>query len=149
MFSVDRLPSSEKRIKLDEGFRTEMYKDGNGHWSIGYGRNLEKGISEAVADLMFREDMNEARAECLKFTWYRGLSTVRQAAIENLMFNLGASVFREFKKMIAAIEKNDWHTAANELMLDSSGKNPSPYSVQVGPRANRVAVMFVSDQWPE
>ncbi len=62
---------------------------------------------------------------------------------------MGFSVFNKFKKMITACEIGDWHKAANELMIDSTGKQASPYAKQVGNRADRVALMLVTANWPK
>ncbi len=126
-----------------------MYRDVNGYWTIGYGYNLTNGISQAAADFLFAEKMVQVRDDCLKLRWYHGIHPVRQAAIENLIYNMGFPVFMQFKKMIAACERGNWHEAANELMLDSSGKQPSPYAKQVGKRADRIALMLVTAEWPD
>jgi lysozyme len=49
-----------------------------------------------------------------------------------MAFNLGGSKFRKFKKMFAAIKKQDFDLASQEI-LDSK------YAKQVGARANELA----------
>ena len=57
---------------------------------------------------------------------------MRQAVLIDMMFNLGSPRFKQFKKMIQALEDNDYSRASFE-MLDSK------WAVQVGNRANYLA----------
>ena len=132
---------SEDLIKRHEGRRFIPYKDTVGVLTIGIGRNLEKGISEHIVSELFKEDMVEVRADCLRLPWFHELTPIRQAVIENMIFNLGFSGFMEFKKTIRFIEKGDYDSAALE-MLDSK------WSRQVGNRATELASMMRFNKWP-
>ena len=84
--------------------------------------------------------MNIVHAQCLMFDWYHDLCPARQAVIENMIFNLGLTRFRGFKKMIKAIEDYDYLEAAKQ-MLDSK------WSRQVGNRSIELAEMMSSGEW--
>ena len=60
------------------------------------------------------------------------LSTNRQNVLVNMAFNLGIYGLLRFKKMLLAVEKQDWDEAANQ-MLDSR------WSKQVGNRSKELA----------
>jgi lysozyme len=130
---------SEEQIKKHEGFSKHPYRDTEGVLTIGYGRNLEKGISQEAADFLFAEDMTHVLVDCFRFSWYADLDTVRQAVIENMVFNLGFGRFSQFKKMIAAIIAEDWNKASKEMMN-------SKWAKQVGYRAEELAFMMRTGQ---
>ena len=120
-------------LKRDEGFRSKPYKDSVGKLTIGYGRNLDDmGINKAEAKQFLLQDIAEACVSLSAFYWYNRLSKNRKRALINMMFNLGATKFRKFKKMIAAFEACNYSLAADEA-LDSK------WAKQVGSRAERIA----------
>ena len=123
-------------LKRHEGFRSKPYLCSQGYATIGYGRNLDTvGITEEEAYTMLVHDCYRAVRELDKYQWFNKLDDVRQDAMINFMFNVGAGTFRQFKKMIAALEVGDYKEAAAQL-LDSR------YAKQVGRRANEVAHML-------
>jgi len=132
---------SEKLIKIHEGKTNVPYRDTVGILTVGYGRNLEKGLSDNIIDALFSEDMVDVRADCLKFDWYHNLSPVRQAVIENMLFNLGLTRFRKFNNMLRAVSISDFETASEE-MLDSK------WARQVGYRADQLSSMMLRNEWP-
>jgi len=124
-------------IKQNEGTnivngRHMPYKCTAGKITIGWGRNLtDKGVSEYEATIMLDADISDASADLRRvFTYdeFETLSFNRKMALTDLMFNIGLTRFRGFKKMIQAIKDRDFDRASNELM-DSS------YAKQVGNRA--------------
>ncbi len=129
---VDEGTGPTKKVKGK--LRFFPYQDSEGIWTIGYGRNIEqKGISQDEADFLLEVDILEAYNECMKaFSWFKGLDTVRSQVILNMAFNMGVGKVKRFKKMIAAIIKEDWHEAATQ-MLDSR------YARQTKERAVRLA----------
>ena len=107
-----------KQLIRHEGLRLTPYKDSLGHLTIGIGRNLENGITQAEAMMMLEHDISVAEME-LRRAWpalfqTEHLDEVRRDAMINLCFNLGISRLRGFKKMIAALEARDWHEAARQ-----------------------------------
>jgi len=59
-----------------------------------------------------------------------------------MVFNLGPGGFGKFKKAIAAMKKEEWEEAANE-MLDSR------WARQVGNRAKELAAMMRTRLWQD
>ena len=118
----------QEYVKKNEGLRLKPYLCPTGILTIGYGHNLEEGISESVAEVIFNEDIQVAINDVLDiFSNNKGeyqlvLSSNRYIALVDMMFNLGKSRFLTFKKMIKAIKKKDWDRAADEL-LDSKYAN--------------------------
>lgn len=120
-------------IKKHEGLMLKPYKCTAGKLTIGYGRNLEdNGISQYEADTMLYNDMQKCYAECVKFSFWNKLGEIRQAALLDMCYNLGITRLRNFKKMLSALEKEDYKTAAKEA-LDST------WAKQVKGRATELA----------
>tara|TARA_R110002153_G_scaffold57817_6_gene158819 strand:+ start:910 stop:1338 length:429 start_codon:yes stop_codon:yes gene_type:complete len=120
-----------------EGIKYKPYRCTAGKLTIGVGRNIEDvGISESEAMHMLKNDVAVVAAQCMgSFEWYAGLNEYRQEAIINLVFNMGLSKFKQFKKTISYIESGDFEKAGAEL-LDSN------YARQVKGRAVEVANML-------
>ena len=106
-------------IKKHEGLRLKPYKCTAGKLTIGYGRNLEdNGISAYEADVLLNDDIQNCYAQCIKFPFWNKLNDVRQAVLLDMCYNLGFARLNGFKKMLKALGRLDYKTAAKE-MLDS------------------------------
>ena len=130
-------------IAKHEGDRLRMYQDTADppKWTIGRGHNIEdNGISQAVSDLMFEEDVQSSIQECQQFDWFDQLNDVRQAVVVNMVFNMGMPIFKGFKKTIGFIASGDYYLAAIE-MLDSK------WAKQVGRRAIELSHMMKTGEW--
>jgi lysozyme len=123
-------------LTRDEGYRRKVYKDSVGIETVGIGRNLvDVGISMEEARMLLRNDVKEAVSHAEKFHWYSGLSSPRKRVIINMIFNIGITRFKKFKKTIQYISVGDFSSASVE-MLDSK------WAEQVGVRATRLSVMM-------
>jgi lysozyme len=127
-------------IKCHEGLRLEPYKDSEGILTVGYGHNLEVPIDQNQANSYLRQDLANVVNDLEKYDWYYGLDDVRQAVVENMMFNLGAKRFAGFKKMIKAVKKGDYATAADEMVY-------SKWYRQVKKRAEDLVYMMDTGEW--
>lgn len=123
-----------KQLIIHEGLKLEPYQCTAGKLTIGVGRNLDDvGITKEEATYMLENDMARVAGQCwANFEWFADLSPVRKEAIINLVFNMGLSKFKQFKKTIAHIEAGDFDLAGAELLN-------SRYADQVGQRAVDVA----------
>lgn len=128
-------------IRRHEGFSKLPYKCPTGHLTIGYGHNLENGISAAAAEFILQEDLARAeRAVKDSFPWWWKLDDARQFVLVDMAFNMGLAGLKGFKKMLAAIESGDFDKAAEE-MLDSK------YGRQVVHRARLNAEIMKTGEW--
>jgi lysozyme len=126
-----------------EGLKLKLYKCPANKWSLGVGRNVEdRGISESEAMFMFENDLADVKRHCLHYPWFAELSEVRQAAVLDLMFNLGPTRFSGFRLFIEAMAMKQYPWASAEL------KNSRWYG-QVGRRGPRICGMILNDRWPE
>lgn len=142
-------------LTRDEGYRAAPYKDSLGILTIGCGRNLEANpltgaewkalldanemmvsISKAGANRLLESGIQAAQVKCAgTFIWWPKLNTVRQDVLTNMVFNIGMARLSCFSKMLAAIARESFDEAADEL-LDSL------YAKQVGVRAQRLSLLL-------
>ena len=134
MINMERLTN---QLIIDEGLKLKPYHCTSNKLTIGVGRNLDDvGITEGEAKFLLKNDISRVAGECMyEFDWFSGLSERRKEAIINLVFNMGLSKFKQFKKTISYIEQGLFELAGTEL-LDSN------YAKQVGNRSIRVANML-------
>ena len=125
-----------------EGLRFKPYHCPAGKLTIGVGRNLEdNGISRDEALMMLENDVLQAFGElAANIDMFTRLSYVRQSVLIDMCFNLGLTKFLRFKKMIAAVEKFDFETAAREMLN-------SKWAKQVGNRAYKLSEMMKTGEW--
>ena len=128
-------------LKDDEGEELLPYKDTEGNLTIGIGHLLANGISREISKLIFYEDFINAQKDCwAKIPCYAGLNEARRYVLANMCFNMGINRLLGFKKMLSALEKEDYTTAAAE-MLDSK------WAKQVHSRATRLQKIMIKGEW--
>ena len=121
------------KIKKEEGFRRDLYKCPANKTSIGYGTNLEDGISEEFAEVMLKFILSKSIDEILQAKpIVLRLPLEKQEVIFDLAYNMGVPTLLKFKNMWHSLERFDYENAAIEL-LDSR------YAKQVPNRAERNA----------
>lgn len=120
-----------------EGLRLKPYRDARNKLTIGVGRNLDDaGITREEALMLFDNDITRIRREVERaFPWFSHLNPARKDVVLDMVFNLGLSGFRRFRKTIAAIEVREWEEAAREMI-------ESQWAKQVGRRARELAAMM-------
>ena len=124
-----------------EGLNLHPYTCPTGHLTIGYGHNLENGISPQAAAFILREDLQNAQNEVQKqWSWWEHLDEVRQFVLVDMCFNMGLGKLRTFKKFLAAMGKQDYAAAAGEMLR-------SRWAVQVGYRARELAEMMQTGEY--
>lgn len=130
-FDLDKL---EDQIKTDEGFKAKPYHDSVGVLTIGYGTNLDQGITEDQASSLLMLELDSVITELQKaLPWVTDLSDVRQRVLYNMAYNLGVPSLLKFTDTLAMIKQGDY-TGASIYMLRSK------WAGQVGDRAKRLSV---------
>ena len=112
---------TEEYIKNNEGLRLKAYECSAGKLTIGYGRNIEdRGITQDEADMIFENDLIIVADELREiFDMFDDLSYNRKKCLMDMMFNLGKTRFKRFKKTIKAVRDGDYQEAAIQI-LDSA-----------------------------
>ena len=121
----------------DEGLELKPYRDSVGKLTIGVGRNLDdKGVSEAEARMLLARDVDDAWRDLdNNCPWWTAMPEPAQAALLNQCFNMGWPRLSTFKKMLAELERGDYHGAAAKA-------EDSKWFRQVGERGKRVAELY-------
>ena len=154
--------TTKEVIKSEEGEKFRAYKDKLGNLTIGIGFNMDQNGAEklwkqAGVSIPFKlaregvpitpEDseklfnivhqrVKEKAPMIIKN--YGTLSDIRKAAIDSLIYQLGDSGLKKFKKFISAVENNNWELASKELLN-------SRFAKQTPERAKRTAAMLLDD----
>jgi lysozyme len=135
-----------------KGFRLHVYDDATGepikkgytlkgHPTIGVGRNLATtGITEMEAHSMLAGDVENVIRECARFPWFANIGMARQDVVASMIFQLGPTGFRAFRKLIEALECKDYVSAAEEMM-------DSLWAKQVPERSAELSQMMRTGQY--
>ena len=123
-----------------EGLRLKPYQDTVGKLTIGVGRNLDDvGITHQEAMALLDNDIQTARSELLNcYPWVKHLDQTRQDVLVNMVFNLGLPRFSGFRKMLVALQENNYDRAAQEML-------ESRWARQVHGRAYELANIMQGD----
>ncbi|QJT71723.1 lysozyme [Shewanella phage Thanatos-1] len=147
-------------LRIDEGCKNTLYLDTEGFWTIGIGHKLHSDRDKAISilerqihrtftgaisteeiEMLFRDDLKEVRRSISKnpqlLEVYNSLDPVRKMALENMVFQMGASGVAAFKKSLALMLEKDWRACALEL-------KDSKWFRQTVNRASRVIEIFRS-----
>ena len=120
----------------NEGFRSKIYECSAGKKTIGYGLNLESGITEKEAAALLSMRMKALYGVIeSRFTWFSSLPEEKKIAIADMNYQLGVNGFSKFVKSIGFMADGDYGNAADEF-LDSRWAAQTPY------RAKRVTDMI-------
>lgn len=113
--------------------------------TLGYGANIQaNGISERVADMMLKEDIESAIQDCLTLFGkdeFKTFTVARQEAFVDMMFNMGLPVFSLFKKTIYAAQIGNWERCADEAI-------DSDWYRQVGGRGEEIVYLLRNGFYP-
>lgn len=131
-------------IEFHEGRKPLAYQDTRGNWTVGVGHDLEaKPLSDAAVDQIFKDDLADALAECWAIfgSAWASINAPRQAALQDMAYELGEGGLAKFVEMIAAVRVGDWPTAAAQALS-------SAWAAEVPERAKMDAEMLLTGGWP-
>jgi len=136
------IDSLEDQLIDHEGLELKPYHCTADKLTIGVGRNIQdRGITEDEARYLLKNDIKIVEDELLtRQPVVAGLDSVRQRVLVDMGFNLGLPILMKFQNMWAAIEEEDYHEAARQMM-------DSRWASQVGRRAERLAQAMSSGEW--
>ncbi len=100
-----------------EGKEKYLYQCTAKKQTIGIGHNIEEnGISDAVIDLIYQEDIQEVFGDLrVLFPSFDHLPERIKLVLGDMRFQLGYHRFRSFKKMIKAVHNRDWDEMIVEM----------------------------------
>lgn len=114
-------PESRTRLtellKQHEDFRSHLYKDSRGYNTIGYGTNIDAGLSEKNAIALLESRIDEDACKLFYYhPFFNELNEARQIALLDMCYNLGIEGFLKFHNMISALQAHDYQRAHNEIL---------------------------------
>ena len=116
-----------ERLKVNEGFRSSVYQCSLGFDTIGYGfaiKDLE--LTEKEAEHLLENRVSQKHFHLLdNLDWYSDMPPEVQGVILEMVYQLGFSGFKKFKKAISNMKDKNWKGAATE-MLDSRWAKQTP-----------------------
>ncbi len=113
------------RLKTEEGFRATKYVDTVGRQTIGYGFNVDAGITEPEAAALLSAQCLTRSQALAQYQWFLKLDDVRASVILDLSINLGITGLLHFVAMLAALSAQNWQ-AASDALLDSQAAHLLP-----------------------
>lgn len=130
------LPLLTLELIADEGKRSSIYVDTEGHASVGIGHNIGARSLTPVEVALFKSGtiphrtLTDQEIMALFYTdvgicvdaldlnaaWFRTLPEARQRVMINLTFNLGWHGLAQFRRFLAAMQIADWAEAGRQLV---------------------------------
>ena len=117
-----------EEIEADEGCEYKLYRCSEGHLTGGighlitewdeeyYGKRIGEPIPEQQVQDWFLNDVQVAIQDCqIIFSAFDKLPEDIQHVLINMSFQLGKPRLSKFKKMIAAVEAEDYQEMANQM----------------------------------
>lgn len=134
---------TERFIVAQEGYESKPYRCTAGKLTIGIGWNLDAGITERAALLVFRDQIKTITdALTVKFPWFGSLCEARRAALISMAFQMGLAGLYGFKQTLAYVEAGQYEAAA-------AGMLASKWARQTPRRARETAYMMRYGRFPE
>lgn len=137
-------------IAREEGFSSKPYICTEGYPTVGYGQRIgaqgvdvslyEFELPEPVARQWLQENIRQLENTLSRYSWYQQCNADRAAVLVSMAYQLGLYGLLRFRKMLAAIEDNDWEEAAREA-LDSRWAKQTPRRARHHAEALRTGVL--------
>ena len=128
----------EARLKTEEGFRAMPYRDSEGVLTIGYGTNLEIGITEREGAYLLSERVHLAEIR-FSHEWkpYQDMPADVRVELIDMAYQLGVTGLLGFHDMLKNLALGNYEGAALEA-------ERSAWATETPLRAARAAEVFRS-----
>lgn len=100
-----------------------------------------QGLMDEEISYLFYYDLGAITGFLNDYPWFAEADDVRQAALQDIAFNLGSTRFHEFGTFLGFCAQSDWVSAAADLQTTLVYK-------ELTPRYSRLCSMLVSGNWP-
>lgn len=117
----------EREVANDEGFMPIPYRCTSGKLSIGYGTNIQDGITKDEALLLMRHRLGKVVAALeSRLPFWSKLTDERRRVLANMGYQLGIAGLMGFKRMLAGLSRGDYEAAAREMLDSKLARQDSP-----------------------
>lgn len=132
----------EEQLLRDEGFRSKVYSDTLGKYTVGVGRNLtDKGITKNEALYLLSNDIFEVKKSLAVYGYIGDVDDPRYNVLLNIAFNIGTAGLLSWRNTLALYKNGDYKACAAEI------RNNKRWSSQVHDRAERLAKQMETGIW--
>ena len=116
--------SLKKRIKKNEGFSSNPYKDQLGFFTIGFGHLIlkseryliQKKISKKNLDKIFSNDFNRALSDFNYFLKSFSFNSQNSEVLIEMIFQMGIDRVLKFKKLLNYMKRKEKNLVCFEMM---------------------------------
>jgi lysozyme len=124
----------KERIKEHEGYRSKVYLDSLGKRTIGFGHLCvedfwedDKEYDKEFLEKIFEKDFQNAvdQVENICHDYDLDITPTATEVLIEMVFQLGATGVKKFRRMLEALQDQDYETASLE-MLDSRWAEQTP-----------------------
>ena len=116
------------RLQTEEGFRATAYKDTVGHTTIGYGFNVDAGISKSAAAALLRAQVEDLEAQISALPWWAALPDNFKLVCLDIAFNAGLHGLLGYPHMIVAMTAGDAKEAGVQCTTSDPRLDASRYA---------------------
>ena len=117
----------EREVASDEGFMPIPYRCTSGKLSIGYGTNIQDGITREEALLLMRHRLGKVIAALeSRLPFWLKLTDERRRVMANMGFQLGDGGVVGFTRMLAPLARGAYEAAAREMLDSKWAKRDTP-----------------------
>ena len=125
------LSNLKKQIAKHEGYEPRVYKCPNGYDTIGYGFTIkdlymDKEIADLILDKKIRGILASIEANEDWDSWFWDKPQNVKEVLINMIFQIGFSGVRKFKKTIQYIKDDNFLMAAEEMLDSKWARSDSP-----------------------
>ena len=136
-------------IAREEGFRVKPYLCSEGYPTVGYGQRIgpkgadinqyEFSVPEPVARLWLEYEVKRVQAAMFNAGIGHDVDGDRYSVLVSMAYQLGVAGLLKFKKMLAAVDSENWNEAAIQA-LDSRWAKQTPERAQRHAKALKTGV---------
>jgi GH24 family phage-related lysozyme (muramidase) len=119
------LQAVRAQLERDEGFKACISLDSRGRRTIGYGTNLDAGITLAQGAVLLECGLDDAIRDVARVLGIARLDDVRFGVLVQLRYHLGLKGFLGFEQLLAHCVAGQWDAAAGAL-IDSAADHQEP-----------------------
>lgn len=141
---MNELEATAARLKVEEGRRTTVYRDGRGYWTVGDGicvdgRVKGAGLTQDMCDALTKIKLEELTTELShRLPFWPALAPEVRVALRDMAFNLGVGgLITGFPRLMAAVARGERSAAG------AACRNSPKWVTEVGPaRVESLAKLF-------
>ena len=125
------LDNLKEMVAKHEGFEPRVYKCPNGYDTIGYGfaikdLYMDKEIADLILDRKIKGILDRIKGNEDWDSWFWDKPQSIQDVLINMIFQIGFSGVRKFKKTIQYIKDDNFLLAAEEMLASKWARSDSP-----------------------